>query len=116
MVDGGSYIVALICLAPGGGSGEAGGGAVDLASVKLRAVQVRHVFGQLHQAAADDMQAQHEVEAEEMLRSCGLAPLLPPSLNKKMKEQPLDTRRCFRRRRHGCVSVPSAPQYLLYCL
>ena len=38
LVDGGSYLVAVICAA-----------GVDLPAVKLRAVQVRHVFGLLHQ-------------------------------------------------------------------
>ena len=33
---------------------------VDLPAVKLRAVQIRHVFGLLHQPQVDEMQARHE--------------------------------------------------------
>ena len=58
LVDGGSYLVGIICAA-----------GVDLPAVKLRAVQIRHVFGLLHQPQVDEMQARHEAEAEAMLKS-----------------------------------------------
>ena len=58
LVDGGSYLVGVICAA-----------GVDLPAVKLRAVQVRHVFGLLHQPQVDEMQARHEAEAEALLKS-----------------------------------------------
>ena len=76
MVDGGSYIVALVCLAPRGGDNGDEGKVLDLASVKLRAVQVRHIFGQLYQETANAMQAQHQVEGEEMIHSCASASIL----------------------------------------
>lgn len=58
LVDGGSYLVGIICAA-----------GVDLPAVKLRAVQIRHVFGLLHQSQVDEMQARHEAEAEAMLKT-----------------------------------------------
>lgn len=58
LVDGGSYLVGIICAA-----------GVDLSAVKLRAVQIRHVFGLLHQSQVDEMQMQHEAEAEAMLKT-----------------------------------------------
>jgi hypothetical protein len=58
LVDGGSYLVGIICAA-----------GVDLPAVKLRAVQIRHVFGLLHQSQVDEMQMRHEAEAEAMLKT-----------------------------------------------
>eukprot|EP01043_Picozoa_sp_COSAG02_P022618 COSAG02_NODE_1181_length_14030_cov_6.652143_8_plen_300_part_00 len=58
LVDGGSYLVGIICAT-----------GVDLPAVKLRAVQIRHVFGLLHQSQVDEMQMQHEAEAEAMLKT-----------------------------------------------
>ena len=58
LVDGGSYLVGIVCAA-----------GVELPAVKLRAVQIRHVFGLLHQSQADEMQARHEADAEAMLKT-----------------------------------------------
>ena len=63
LVDGGSFLVALVC------PKDKTGGYTDIASIKLRALQVRHVFGQLHQGTVDEMQSVHEAEAQELLRS-----------------------------------------------
>jgi hypothetical protein len=58
MVEGGSYLVALVCVA-----------GLDIASVKLRAVQVRHVFEQLHGQTIAEMNTQHQQEGADMLQS-----------------------------------------------
>eukprot|EP01050_Picozoa_sp_SAG11_P003160 SAG11_NODE_173_length_13507_cov_10.489931_2_plen_360_part_00 len=63
LVDGGSFLVALLC------SAQRAGGAIDLPSLKLRAVQIRHAFATLHTAAIEQMQATHAAELEQMLKN-----------------------------------------------
>ena len=58
LVDGGSYLVGVVCAT-----------GVDLPAAKLRAVQLRHVFGLLPRQQVDEMQGCHEAEAEAKLKS-----------------------------------------------